>query len=97
MLYEVITGDSFSTSNLPFRGGKGYQWEGGIREPYVIYVPWENSNGKTCDYPVTSADFYPTILDYAQIDLLPDQHKDGVSLKAIIDEDATLPERPLYS
>lgn len=92
----VASGDSFSTSNLPFRGGKGYQWEGGIREPYFIYVPWNNSKPKTFDYPVTGADFYPTILDYANIKLLPNQHKDGVSLRPIIDSNANLPERPLY-
>ena len=92
----VASGDSFSTSNLPLRGGKGYQWEGGIREPYIIYVPWANSNGKTNDYPVTGADFFPTILDYAHIDLLPQQHKDGISLKPIIQTGTKLPERSLY-
>jgi arylsulfatase A-like enzyme len=92
----VASGDSFSTSNLPFRGGKGYQWEGGIREPYIIYVPWANSNGKTNDSPVTGADFFPTILDYAHIDLLPEQHKDGVSLKPVVDNGMQLSERPLY-
>jgi len=92
----VASGDSYSTSNLPLRGGKGYQWEGGIREPYLIYVPWQNSNGKTCNYPVTGADFYPTILDYANIDLNPTQHKDGVSLKPIIDNGEKLPKRALY-
>ena len=92
----VASGDSFSTSNLPYKGGKGYQWEGGIREPYFIYVPWNNSNIKTFDYPVTGADFYPTILDYANISLMPNQHKDGVSLKSIIENGTELPERPLY-
>ena len=92
----VSSGDSYSTSNLPFRGGKGYQWEGGIREPYFIYVPWENSNGKQSEYPVTGADFYPTILDYATITPLDNQHPDGVSLRPIIDKDEKLQERPLY-
>ncbi|HRV55285.1 MAG TPA: sulfatase-like hydrolase/transferase, partial [Mangrovimonas sp.] len=92
----VSSGDSYSTSNLPFRGGKGYQWEGGIREPYFIYVPWENSNGKQSEYPVTGADFYPTILDYATITPLDNQHPDGVSLRPIIDKDEKLKERPLY-
>ena len=92
----VASGDSFSTANLPYKGGKGYQWEGGIREPYFIYVPWNHSKQKTVDYPVTGADFYPTILDYANINLKPNQHKDGVSLKPIIDNDAELPERPLF-
>jgi arylsulfatase A-like enzyme len=92
----VASGDAFSTSNLPFRGGKGYHWEGGIREPYLIYVPNSGSKGKKCEYPVTGADFYPTILDYANIELLPDQHQDGISLRPIIDDDKELAERPLY-
>ncbi|MBU3125846.1 sulfatase [Sinomicrobium sp. 2019215] len=92
----VASGDAYSTSNLPFRGGKGYQWEGGIRVPYLIRVPWQNSNGKQSDYPVTGADFYPTILDYAGIDLPAEQLLDGVSLKPVIDKGDILPERPLY-
>tara|TARA_R110002126_G_scaffold72364_1_gene180922 strand:+ start:107914 stop:109503 length:1590 start_codon:yes stop_codon:yes gene_type:complete len=92
----VSSGDNFSTSNLPFRGGKGYHWEGGIREPYLIYVPWQHSKGKTIEYPVTGADFYPTILDYANIDLKPNQHKDGISLNSLIESEVELPERPLY-
>ncbi|MGC1204992.1 MAG: sulfatase [Flavobacteriaceae bacterium] len=92
----VSSGDNFSTSNLPFRGGKGYQWEGGIREPYLIYIPWQKSENKKIDYPVTGADFYPTILDYAQIDLIPNQHQDGISLKPIIEEGKTPNERTLY-
>lgn len=92
----VSSGDSFSTSNLPYRGGKGYQWEGGIREPFLVYVPWKKSNGKKNEYPVTGADFYPTILDYANIPLLPEQHKDGISLKSIINDGIIPAERPLY-
>lgn len=92
----VASGDSFSTSNLPYKGGKGYQWEGGIREPYFIYLPWNNSKVKTIDYPVTGADFYPTLLDYANINLIPNQHQDGVSLKPLINDNAGLTERPLY-
>ncbi|MDG1729157.1 MAG: sulfatase [Algibacter sp.] len=92
----VSSGDAFSTSNLPFRGGKGYQWEGGIREPYLVYVPWNTSTEKTIDYPVTGADFYPTILDYAHIELLHNQHIDGISLKPIIEAGKIPEERPLY-
>ncbi|MFK8060819.1 MAG: sulfatase-like hydrolase/transferase, partial [Polaribacter sp.] len=92
----VASGDNFSTSNLPYKGGKGYQWEGGIREPYLIYVPWRNSNVNSSDYPVTGADFYPTILEYANIDLLENEHKDGISLKSIIDKNQVPNERSLY-
>ena len=92
----VASGDSFSTSNLPYKGGKGYQWEGAIREPFLIYIPWRNSNSKMIDYPVTGADFYPTILDFANINLIPNQHQDGISLKTLIEDNIELPERPLY-
>jgi len=47
----VTSGDSYSTSNSPLRGGKGYQCEGGIREPYFISVPWMKIDGKRCDFP----------------------------------------------
>ncbi len=92
----VASGDSFSTSNLPLRGGKGYQWEGGIREPYFIKVPWLKSNGAESDYPVTGTDFYPTILDVANIDLLPNQHIDGISLKPLLEGKEMTIKRPLY-
>lgn len=92
----VASGDNFSTSNLPYRGGKGYHWEGGIREPYLIYVPSQTNKGLSSEYPVTGADFYPTILDYANIELIPGQHIDGISLKTLINEGTQLPERPLF-
>jgi arylsulfatase A-like enzyme len=91
----VASGDSFSTSNLPLRGGKGYQWEGGIREPYFIKVPWMNGQGKAINEPVIGTDFYPTLLDLAGLDLLPEQHLDGQSLKPLL-EGGSLAERPLY-
>jgi arylsulfatase A-like enzyme len=91
----VSSGDNFSTSNLPLRGGKGYQWEGGIREPYFIRVPWLVSPVATCDVPVTGTDFYPTLLELVGADLRPDQHVDGVSLVPLLTGDS-IPERPLY-
>ncbi len=91
----VASGDNYSTSNLPLRGGKGYQWEGGIREPFFINVPWYKSNGASTDYPVVGTDFYPTILDLINVDSLPDQHIDGVSLKPLL-EGKTLARRALF-
>ena len=91
----VSAGDSFSTSNLPLRGGKGYQFEGGIREPYFIKAPWLVKGGASTLEPVTGADFYPTILDVAGVDLKPEQHLDGKSLLPIL-KGGTLEERPLF-
>ena len=43
----VSAGDGKATSNLPLRGGKGRQWEGGIREPYYIRWPGVVKAGST--------------------------------------------------
>lgn len=80
----VASGDNFSTNLAPLRGGKGYQFEGGIRVPYLMYVPWMKHEGKKNDTPVTGTDFFPTLLDLAGIPLRPDLHNDGFSLKPIL-------------
>lgn len=80
----VSSGDAFSTCNLPFRGGKGRQWEGGIREPYYIKAPGVAKAGSTSDVPVTGTDFYPTLLELAGLPALPKQHVDGVSLVPLL-------------
>lgn len=91
----VASGDAFATSNAPLRGGKGYQWEGGLREPYLIYVPWLKSNGKQIETAVSGTDFFPTILDLAGLPLQPEQHLDGTSLKPLM-EGRMIPDRALY-
>ena len=92
----VASGDHYATSNLPLRGGKGYQWEGGIRTPYLIKVPWLDVEGTKSNVPVIGTDFYPTLLDLAKIPLLPEQHIDGVSLKPLLEGDSLKLDRPLY-
>ncbi len=89
----VVAGDSYSTSNLPLRAGKGYQFEGGIREPYFIKIPGL-TNGQTNNTPATGSDFYPTILELAGLDLKPTEHTDGVSLVPLL-KGGSVPERPL--
>ena len=80
----VSAGDGKATSNLPYRGGKGRQFEGGIREPYFIKWPGSPVNGSTIDTPVTGTDFFPTLLDLVGIPLIPQQHMDGVSLMPLL-------------
>ncbi|WP_321473058.1 sulfatase [uncultured Paludibaculum sp.] len=49
------------TNNLPLRSGKGALYEGGLRVPLMIRVPGLTPAGATCDAPVISTDFYPTL------------------------------------
>ncbi|MCA9176161.1 MAG: sulfatase [Planctomycetales bacterium] len=91
----VSSGDAFSTSNLPYRGGKGRQWEGGIREPFYLYAPGVTQPGATCDVPVSGIDWYPTLLTLAGVPVPAEQRADGVSLVPLL-QGASLPARPLY-
>ncbi len=91
----VSSGDAYSTSLLPFRGGKGRQWEGGIREPYYIVAPGITEPGSVTDVPAIGMDFYPTMLELAGLPLLPEQHVDGVSLVPVL-KGGTLADRNLY-
>lgn len=89
----VAAGDAFATSNKPLRAGKGYQFEGGIREPYFIKVPGVG-NGQKCSTPVTGTDFYPTILDLCGVELKPEEHIDGISLVPLL-KGRKIVDRPL--
>ncbi len=91
----MTSGDSFSSSALPYRGGKGRQWEGGIRVPFYIRAPGVAAPGSTCDTPVTGTDFYPTILELAGLPLKPQQHVDGSSLVPLLKGDK-IAARPLF-
>ena len=90
----VTSGDNFSTNQLNLRGGKGYQWEGGLRVPYFIYVPWMLQEGVKNEVPVSGADLFPTLLDLADIPLQPEHHADGVSLEPLL-KGKRIAERPL--
>ncbi|MGV8090388.1 MAG: sulfatase [Mangrovibacterium sp.] len=91
----LASGTDCATSNLPLRGGKGRQWEGGIRVPVLVQYPGCRLTGTTSDVPVTGADFYPTLLDLAGIPVPPAQQLDGVSIRPLL-EGGSIAPRPLY-
>ena len=80
----LSTSEGSPTSNLPLRGGKGWLYEGGIREPFLISWPGTIRPGGVDDTPVISTDFYPTLLDLAGLPAKPKQHLDGVSLSPLL-------------
>lgn len=75
---------SYSTSNLPLRGGKGWLYEGGIRVPLIIKWPGHSKKGSVCDVPVISTDYYYTIIEMAGLSASR-KDNDGVSLVSLIE------------
>ena len=66
--------------NLPLRAGKGWLYEGGVREPTIIRAPGVTQPGSVSHKPMVSMDFFPTMLDLAGRPLQPKRHIDGQSL-----------------
>ncbi len=84
------------TCNLPLRAGKGWLYEGGIREPMIIKWPGVVRPGSVCSEPVTSTDFYPTMLQMTGLPLLPKQHVDGVSMVPLLKGTGKLKREAIY-
>ena len=92
----LSTSEGHPTSNLPLRAGKGWLYEGGIREPMMIKWPGKTNPGRVCPEPVTSTDFYPTMLEIAGLPQKPEQHMDGVSLVPLLKGGKNLDRQALY-
>ena len=82
------------TAVTPLRAGKGWLYEGGIRIPLIVRAAGL-SGGAVSDQPVTSMDFYPTLLELAGISRKPDQHMDGRSLVPYLENPERVDDRTL--
>lgn len=89
----LSTSEGSPTSNLPLRGGKGWLYEGGIREPLIVRWPTVMKAGQTLDAPVSSPDYFATMADVAGAK--PMTKIDGVSLRPLLGGTGDLPERAL--
>ena len=82
------------THNTPYRAGKGFLYEGGIRVPLIVRWPGHVPAGKEVATPVITTDWLPTLLEIIG-EKVPDQ-LDGVSLAGLLTGKGSLPERPLF-
>lgn len=89
------TGRGTPSCNLPLRMGKGWPYEGGVREPLIVRWPGVVKPGSVSSVPVISTDFYPTLLQIAGLPLRPEQHRDGESILPVL-KGGALAERPLF-
>jgi arylsulfatase A len=78
------------THNSPLRAGKGHPYEGGIRVPLIIRWPGVIKAGSVCHVPVTSVDYFPTVMEAAGVKLPSDRMIDGESLMPLLRQEGSL-------
>lgn len=85
-----------ATSNYPLRYGKGWLYEGGIREAFIVKWPGVTKAGTVSDAIVSGTDIYPTVLSMAELPLRPREHLDGENIVEAIKGKTFKREKPLF-
>ncbi len=84
--------------NAPLRGGKGSTWEGGLREPCLMWWPGTIEAGATCRELATVMDILPTFAGLAGTEVPGDRVIDGRDISGLMygKEDAQSPHDAFY-
>jgi arylsulfatase A-like enzyme len=82
------------TRNDPLRLGKGSPYEGGVRVPLIVRWPGVVPAGSACATPVSSVDYFPTLLEAASAPATAGL--DGESLLGLFKGATSLKRTALY-
>jgi arylsulfatase A len=85
--------DHAPTHNSPFRAGKGFLYEGGLRIPLIVRFPGVVRPGTVQHTPVLQTDLVPTLLELVGRDI--PTGLDGISFAGLL-RGKELPARSLY-
>lgn len=66
-LHVPEIGDPPPTFNAPFRAGKGFLYDGGLRVPLIVRFPGGTDAGRVMTGPVSTGDLVPTICRLAGV------------------------------
>ena len=72
----------------PLRGKKADLWEGGIRVPGILEWPAKFPEARVIETPVSTSDFYPTLLAIADIEMDQQPQLDGENILPILESNA---------
>lgn len=78
---HVLEGGVVSTHNTPFRAGKGYLYEGGLRIPLIVSWPGRIPRA-VIDEPTVNMDFTQTLTELCGLPAPAEPGLDGVSIAA---------------
>jgi len=82
-------------SAYPLREGKGTAWEGGQREPCIVYFPGTLPGGRTLETPMMTIDVLPTIAEVTGASL-PEKNIDGKSYWSVWTGETEDPPQDTY-
>ena len=95
----VFTSDngglSSVTDNSPCRAGKGSAYEGGVRVPFIIYLPTISKTNSSEETPIQTIDIYPTLIEMSGIAAKPSVI-DGISLASLLKSKIPLARTDLF-
>lgn len=97
VIFTSDNGSQVAASNDPFRGEKCFNFEGGVRAPFIVSWPGKTPQGTTSDVTGSFTDVLPTIASLTDSNL-PDNQLDGVDLSEIFqgEEKALDRESPVF-
>jgi len=98
VLFTSDNGGAGGCVSLPLRGGKGSQFEGGMREPTLAWWPGTIKAGAVCDEVATSMDLLPTFAELAGTPAPKDRIIDGKSIVPLlrVQPDAKSPHEAFF-
>lgn len=97
LIFFSDNGPYFRASDAaPLRGSKGMLYEGGVREPLIVYWKGHTKPATTIDVPVIGTDFFPTFLDLAGIKKPKNLTLDGKSLLPLLEKGKSMNREALY-
>jgi arylsulfatase A-like enzyme len=85
-----------ATDNSPLRDGKGFAYEGGIREPFIFRWPGHIKPGTVSDDLICSVDLLPTICTATGAEIPKDRVIDGINILPTLTGKGKVGKRTLY-
>jgi arylsulfatase A len=94
----IFTSDNGAAagSSAPWRGKKGSNWEGGVREPCLMRWPGRIPPGTTCDRIAGNIDLLPTFAKLASVELPNDRVLDGRDITPLLFDPQAGPVRDTH-
>ena len=86
IFYSDNGGKHAYASQKPFRKGKGWLYEGGIRVPLIISWPKKIKKAFNSNLMTSSIDLMPTILNACNFDLKNKNELDGIDISQIFND-----------